>query len=735
MRRELIVDALILLLLALVGYGFLLTPGEAPYSPHSDFVAQGLATKTVLWNSLRAGQGIPFWRADELAGSVALTNPQSLYTYPLHFLFYLVEPVKAVGPTFWLHFLAAGFVGYIVAMSLGLGRGARLLMAAAMMFSFKLIMVTYSAWLPAIPNIVLFPLLFAAMFRALKRPGPSAAILLALAGGLILHAGHLQFTYYSLLFLLVLLVAHVVSRGRGRRWEFVRRSLPFLIGGGLLAAGLAAYLLIPLAADAPLLSRGEASVDFFMGGHPPGPRHLRTLLLPEALGTPLDGSYDPVELWEDVAYFGIVPLLLAVVGMVLGRKRRHAAYLSGCFIASLLLALSGPLARLMYAVVPGFKLFRLPGRFLFFAAFFGIALAGIGLDEIIVRLHAGRRRVRLAGVVVAVLIAIVAVEGSVYARRYLKMSPQERILPDEGSREFFAHDSRGDEVYRVAPIYRPTVSYGWAATHGIEMITGFDPYNYSHYQRYMDILCDGKCQPVGARVWTDVSRVARWDFVDVLNVKYLVFPKRVALPENRFSHHATLEDQRIFNFYQGFSRGNLHVYRNRRCLSRAFFVPKVQCAADRTEAVRLVRGANLRETAVVEGDVLLPASRMMAGEGDAVSIQPSGSGLRITVAGEDARFLVISEVWHPGWRATIDGEPLALFRTNLALLGAHIPRGSHEIRLRFRPPYWRLGLAIACLAALACALLMIIEVHRARRARLSHLREHPLIDTGQMEVG
>jgi len=143
MRRELIVDALILLVLALVGYGFLLTPGEAPYSPHSDFVAQGLATKTVLWNSLRAGDGIPFWRHDELAGNVALTNPQSLYTYPLHLLFYLMEPVKAVGPTFWLHFLVAGFVGYIVAMSLGLGRAARLLTAAAMMFSFKLIMVTY----------------------------------------------------------------------------------------------------------------------------------------------------------------------------------------------------------------------------------------------------------------------------------------------------------------------------------------------------------------------------------------------------------------------------------------------------------------------------------------------------------------------------------------------------------------------------------------------------------------
>ena len=714
MRRELIVDALIVVALALVGYGFLLTPGDAPYSPHSDFVAQGLATKTVLWNSLRAGDGIPFWRHDELAGNVALTNPQSLYTYPLHFLFYLMEPVKAVGPTFWLHFLAAGFVGYLVAFSLGVGRGARLLTAAAMMFSFKLIMVTYSAWLPAIPSIVLFPLLFAATFRALRRPGLPATILLALAGGLVLHAGHLQFTCYSLLFLAALFVVHVVARLRERQWGAVREAVPSLIGGGLLAAGLAACLLIPLAADAPLLSRGEATFDFFMGSHPLGPRHLLTLFFPEALGTPLDGSYGPVELWEDVAYFGIVPLLLAVVGMILGRKRRYAAYLSGCFIVSLLLSMNGPLVRLMYAAAPGFRLFRLPGRFLFFAAFFGIALAGIGLDEILRRLEAKRLRPRLPGMIVAVLIGAIAVEGSIYARRYLKMAPQEGLLPGEGCREFF---SRDDGVYRVAPIYRPTVNYGWAATLGIETITGFDPYNYSHYQRYMDILRDGRARRAGARVWTDVTRVTRWDLLDALNVKYLVFPRPVKLPEERFSHHATLEDRRIFKFYRGFTRGDLHVYRNRQCLPRAFFVRNADRAGNHTEAARLMQDADLRETAVVEGDWLPPASGVAPGEGDAVRVRPRASGLQMSAAAEGIRFLVISEVWHPGWRATIDGEPLRLYRTNLALLGARIPRGNYEIRLRFRPPYWRLSLAITCLAALACAVLIGGASHRARKAR------------------
>ena len=41
----------------------------------------------MLWRSLQAGHGIPFWRSDRLSGNTALTNPQSLHTCPLHFLF------------------------------------------------------------------------------------------------------------------------------------------------------------------------------------------------------------------------------------------------------------------------------------------------------------------------------------------------------------------------------------------------------------------------------------------------------------------------------------------------------------------------------------------------------------------------------------------------------------------------------------------------------------------------
>ena len=102
--------ASLLVALALLVYSMLLQPGHAPNSHSSDFVPYGWPTKQILYDSLHAGNGLPSWRSDQLSGSVALTQPQALYTYPLDFLYWVVPPLWAMGPTLWIHLLLAGVV-------------------------------------------------------------------------------------------------------------------------------------------------------------------------------------------------------------------------------------------------------------------------------------------------------------------------------------------------------------------------------------------------------------------------------------------------------------------------------------------------------------------------------------------------------------------------------------------------------------------------------------------------
>lgn len=643
-------------------------------------MALGLGAKTVLRQSLSSGHGLPFWRADEFSGNAALADPQNAYLCPLNLLFWLCSPLRALGPTLLLYFLCAGLSGYAAGAMLGLTLWPRVLMGAAAMFNFKLIAVGYAGWLPSFPGVIVCPLFLAAGHWALEKPAAPRALALAAAAALCVSAGHAQLLYYCGLFLTLIALARLD-----------RRRAAVLAGAAALAAGLSACVWLPLLRELPLISRGQASYEFFLSGHALRPRHLLTLIHPEILGTPVDGSYPPLELWEDAAYFGLIPLLLAAAGAFLGRRKAVVRALSALFLLSLVLALSGPWQRLLYGWLPGFRLFRIPARFLFLTGWFGIALAGFGLEEAL-----GRLRGRIGAAFAAGLIAAILVEGASYARRYLPTADQAAMLPKTAFQEYFA---RHPGPYRIAPLGRAAVNYGWAAPMGLELVSGYSSFNYSRYQTFCDLLRWNRPRGESARVWTDISSISRPDLLDALNVRYLVSTGPADLPKERYSLAAKFPAQPGFDLYRGFAPRDLFVYENRRPLARAFFAEKVLPASDAAAAAALTQGADLRKTAVVEGSPVEP--EVPAAEGSAQVVSARGGFLDLRVQSRAGGFLVISEVWHPGWTALLDGrQPIQLYPTDLALMGVRLPPREHRLTLSMRPPGWDIGLAVSALSAI-----------------------------------
>ena len=314
--------------LAVAGYGQVLVPDTIPYSPHSDIVAYHLAAKQVLHRSLEAGHGLPFWRGDQLSGTPAFTSPNALYTNPLHFLYFILDPIRATGFTIALLLVAGAYAFYLVGLALRLSAWPRILMAVAGLFSFKLILAVYAGWLGPLCALVTFPLLFASAFFTARNPSARAGLALAGSAALCLHGGQLQVVYYAAWFALAYLVVAGVRLWRQGERPAARRLAAWSAFAGFMAIAMSLYILCPMAAEASLMSRVRASDSFMQSGHALGFRHLLTLFSPEILGTPLDGSYAGVELWEDVAYFGLVPLVLALVGALLGHRRPSVKFLA-----------------------------------------------------------------------------------------------------------------------------------------------------------------------------------------------------------------------------------------------------------------------------------------------------------------------------------------------------------------------------------------------------------------------
>ena len=57
--------------------------------------------------------------------------------------------------------------------------------------------------------------------------------------------------------------------------------------------------------------------------------------------------------------------------------------------------------------------------------------------------------------------------------------------------------------------------------------------------------------------------------------------------------------------------------------------------------------------------------------------------------------LVLSEVWYPGWQATVDGSPAPVLRAHLTLMAVPVMTGPRHVELRFDPPLVKVGLVVS----------------------------------------
>jgi hypothetical protein len=184
---------------------------------------------------------------------------------------------------------------------------------------------------------------------------------------------------------------------------------------------------------------------------------------------------------------------------------------------------------------------------------------------------------------------------------------------------------------------------------------------------------------------------------DFLNAKYVIAAKDVTLDWEKFVP--------VFD-----EDPALNVYLNRRALPRALVVHRAIAVPDHEAAYAALHtpGFDPATTVIVEGgealDVVPPS---------AAAIRFDAFGLneiRLHVDTPADAYLVLSEVWYPGWSATVDGVPAPVLRANYAFRAVRLEPGQHQVRLTFAPRSWRMGLVISGLT------LLILVVWGGRRS-------------------
>ena len=148
------------------------------------------------------------------------------------------------------------------------------------------------------------------------------------------------------------------------------------------------------------------------------------------------------------------------------------------------------------------------------------------------------------------------------------------------------------------------------------------------------------------------------------------------------------------------------VFENLRARPRVWLVPEVlRVSAD--DAFAAVRSSRLPDGRTFDPTQLALVEEQFNFKADRIDPSATVEIGRLTARQMDVRvtstaptFVVTSDAFYPGWRATVDGAPAHLYQTDYVLRGVPVPAGAHVVRFEFRPAGFYSGVGLSALSLL-----------------------------------
>jgi hypothetical protein len=637
-------------------------------------------------------------------------NPQMALFYPPNWISFAFGAEQTLSWLLVSHLWWGGVGCWLLARRWGLSSLSSLFAGVIAMAAPYVVAHTAEGHVAQIFTVAWMPWTLWAFDRFLVTDGRAwRAVTICMA--LSFFAGHVQELYY-----LGLLTSGTLLITVYRAWRVkeTARAKSLLLHGmlaGGLAVGLIAGDLLPVWLNAKECVRGEG-LPLAVAGDGLKWAHLQQLLDPFAIGGPEDidrtryGFY-----WCKLCYFGIVPLLMAILGLLTQWQRAETKRLTWQAAFAFVFAFGSltPLFGLCYRCVPMINSFRMPSRMLFFCSFAVALLAGLGLDRVIRSTNVEDEvptdelahatpttRLRPIGVVLAVIaIALSVWELGRHADRVLSYAPAEALRRDSTLSQYFREHLAGERVLAPLTLYSDLE----ALQDGVRRVRGYEPVGQLRYAQMLDALFNIPDERLDFAGFADapLNRVHR-PIADLLGVRYFVSSKPQAAPSGWKLVKTDGVPPLVVPRGMAASETRFDVYENESPMPRAFVVGKavIISETDLKKRVDALERINPRVEVLLERDVIQSAER--ATFTPAVVKQDFGDRVLIETDVAQPGYLVLADLMHPGWRVNVDQQPAEILTANLGLRGVAVPAGKHLVEFQFEVPGQRRGMQISAVA-------------------------------------
>jgi hypothetical protein len=655
---------------------------------------------------------LPFWNPHLYSGAPHLANFQTATLYPPNLIaYFLSNPFSyaALERLALFHYLIASLGVYWLARVIGVSRTGSVL--AGGIFAYSGFMVAHLGHYSMLSTAAWAPFVLAAIVGTVRLNSWPIALAGTLALAMSVLGGHQPILLMTLTAAAVLAVfelwrsiGYPVPETWGNRWR--DRALAMNAGRLAFMAVIAVMLTVPALGPAFEMTgytvRGglsyQSASEFAVE-----PVALLHLVLPTVYGSnPTDywGPFSNTEMW---GYAGVLGLGLALFGLIVYPSRTRAFWALLGVVAFLFLL--GPFAAIhgwAYAFFPGYDQIRGAGRGYMFFNLAVALLAGFGLASLEQRrerwypqqVHLTRHAVYiLAGslvVVVGFVIPLFAIQvlgvndpgnRPIIAMNNVMMLAVWLAL-GLGMMSLIWRRAIGRtlivvgltvvvllDIFHATAPFNPTTApilsgfehddavaflqgtYDDEGPFRIDVITGRWQPDLARIARLDDI--SGLVDPLALQSYEQYLRTARADRdseeYQSLNVRYVISDAETGAPDGAFSEAYNADDGIV----------------------------------------------------IWEADEWLPRSWVDNADTAVQTTVLSATQLRIDLTpANEARNLVVSQVYYPGWSATVDGRDATIAPYNGVLQQVALPSGAEVVEMTFRPVHWTLWLVVSTLGLL-----------------------------------
>ncbi len=709
-----------------------------------DFLYYFYPVRNFAATSIAAGE-LPFWNPYTFSGMPFQPDIQSaLFYIPNLLLTFFVSGERL--HFFWVelfiifHYILAGVGMYFLLREFKLEKFYSLF--GSLVFMLSGFMITHGIHQVLINHVAWLPLVFLFFKRALNEK----SLLYTILGGLLLGhsilAGFPQVTLYVLLLLLFYFIFEFTIKLKDSEYkESLKIVLP-AAGFVIIAIAVTAIQLLPTLELAPLSNRAEITYEKSQEGTLT-PQQLITLVVPKFFGeqsAQINNYWGPGgygQYWETNIYIGIAGLLFALFALKLAGKIKYVLFFGIIMIFAILYTLGDYLYihKFFFFNIPGFHLFRNPGRMSLWFTFAASILSAFGIKELV------NYSTKNPKIIIKIIFAIFASGTIIWA------IIQIGILQDGVSAEYTNAVSeivsKGALVFLIllAAISALLFAFSRSLISASMLIVGILLIQFIDVNLFGFSFNNGPTSPgayykqaenltnylktegqreyfrinsrQGGRMILDRNQ-GMVDKIFMMEGYTPLSLQRIYPPTESWDKLCDLMNAR-FRIQVNEETRTLGLSESKTYLPRSFFVYDYQIIKDEEKIKEFMSQPefNPRDIAVLEEEPGLEIINSDSVDWKSEITSYRLNSITLNVYTPHDGLLVLSEIYYPGWKAFVDNTEQKVYRANWNLRAIYIEKGEHKIDMRFEPDSFRTGAWIS-ISAIGLSFAGIVYSYRKK---------------------